>query len=466
MQNVYHSTAFLDKRACEKYHLSAEILLENAACALESLINTLTHKGSVITIMCGSGDNGADGYTLARRLNGEYHVRIYQAKEPKSPLCVQACERAQLCEVKFIKKILPCDVVVDCVVGSGLKGELERDISDILALAEKSARICIACDVPSGLSVHNEGYIFKAHHTLCMGAISLVCLEDRAKDYVGRLHIGKLGLSQHHYEVSSNIKMLTESDLSLPKRTQQNTHKGDFGHLAVFAGEKSGASILSASAALHFGAGLVSIVGKQDMCIPMDLMRVDSIPHNATAIALGMGLGVERASLVLESLLDSALPCVLDADVFHSPMIKTFLDSLNQRLDSQNVILTPHPKEFASLLRICRLGDYEAHKRLDFMLNFTQKYPRVTLLLKGANVFIAQAQAVYINPLGTNALSKGGSGDVLSGLIGALLAQGYAPLEAALQGSLAHTIAAKKLSERIADYAFTPSRLIETLDNL
>ncbi|MCH5313465.1 MAG: NAD(P)H-hydrate dehydratase [Helicobacter sp.] len=469
MKNVYQSTTFLDKRACEKYHLSNEILMENAACALESLISTLTHKGSVITILCGGGDNGGDGYALARRLSGDYHIRIMQLKEPKSPLCQQNYKSAAECEIKFIKKILPCDVMVDCVVGSGLKGQLESDISDILALAQKSARINIACDVPSGLNEQNKGFVFKAHHTLCMGAINLVCLSDRAKDFVGELHIAKLGLSPSHYQISSNIKMLESTDLSLPLRTRSNTHKGDYGHLSVFGGEKIGASILSAQSALHFGAGLVSLITQEEKLIPPEIMQERDLPPKTSAIALGMGLGKERSEEILHSLCESSLPCILDADVFYTPMIKTFLDESlkRQRLDfTQEIILTPHPKEFASLLHICDLGEYTPQKRLDSMLEFTQKYPHTTLLLKGANVYIAKAQEVYINPLGTNALAKGGSGDVLSGIIGALLAQGYDALHSTLQGSLAHALAAQKAMQHTASYALTPQLLIESLQHL
>ncbi|AWK61777.1 NAD(P)H-hydrate dehydratase [Helicobacter cinaedi] len=481
MKNVYQNTSLLDKRACEKFSLTPELLMENAASALESLIAKITHKGSVITILCGGGDNGGDGYALARRLSGEYSIRIYQVKEPKSPLCVKNYERAKLCEVKFIKKILPCDVVVDCIVGSGLKGELTREIIEILQVAQKNACLCVACDVPSGLSesstLASHNIAFKAHHTLCMGAINLACLSDVAKDFVGQIHIGNLGISQNLYQISSNIKMLESSDLKLPHRKIQNTHKGDFGHLGVFAGEKLGACILSAQAALHFGVGLVSVIEKQNPhtdSIPFTLMQSPDVPQNATALALGMGLGVENSKLVLESLIDSTsnaftLPCVLDADVFHTPKIKDFLDTTlsQQTLDfSREIVLTPHPKEFNALLQHCGLGEYNPSKRIQAMLDFTQKYPHTTLLLKGANVFIAKSEKIYINPLGSNALAKGGSGDVLSGLIAALLAQGYNGLDSALQGTLAHSIAAQKCLKHIADFGLTPNHLLQAISTL
>lgn len=472
MKNVYQNISLLDKRACEKFSLTPELLMENAAAALESLIEKITHKGSVIAILCGGGDNGGDGYALARRLSGAYNIRIYQVKEPKSPLCVKNYERARMCEIKFIRKILPCDVVVDCIIGSGLKGELTREITEVLHTAQNNARLCVACDMPSGLS-ESSIPTFKAHHTLCMGAINLACLSDRAKDFVGQIHIGNLGISQSLYQISSNIKMLELSDLKLPHRKIQNTHKGDFGHLGVFAGEKLGACILTAQAALHFGAGLVSVIGEQNLHIPFTLMQSLNVPQNAAALAVGMGLGIEKSNLVLESLVDftshiSILPCVLDADVFHTPKIKDFLDkSLNQQsLDTREIVLTPHPKEFDALLKHCGLGEYNPTKRVQSMLDFTQKYPHTTLLLKGANVFIAKAQDIYINPLGSNTLAKGGSGDVLSGLIAALLTQGYNGLDSALQGSLAHSIAAQECLKYIADFALTPNHLLQAISTL
>lgn len=474
MKNVYQSTTFLDKRACERYFLTPELLMENAACALESLIESLTHKGSVITILCGSGDNGGDGYALARHLSGEYKVRIYQAKEPKSPLCQLSYQRACECEVKFISKILPCDVVVDCVFGSGFKGVLDTQTSEFLHQAHKMARIRIACDLPSGLNAEfcedsaqgSKPPIFKADYTLSMGGLKLCTLSDSVKDYVGELRVANLGLSASLYEISSHIKLLEQSDFAPPLRERQNVHKGDFGYVAVLSGENQSAPTLSAQSALSFGAGYASLVGENLAYVPAEIIPSPTLPSKATSIVLGMGLGKDNVESALQIAQSAQLPCVLDADVFHHSTIKDFLDSIqqDQRLDyTPQIVLTPHPKEFASLLRLCGLGDYDPRNRLESMLKFTQKYPTITLLLKGANVFIARGQEVYINALGTQALAKGGSGDVLSGLIGALLAQGYDSLQSAIQGSLAHTLGAQKALKKVSNYALTPRILIESI---
>ncbi|MEY4504643.1 MAG: hypothetical protein RL154_939, partial [Pseudomonadota bacterium] len=135
---------------------------------------------------------------------------------------------------------------------------------------------------------------------------------------------------------------------------------------------------------------------------------------------------------------------------------------------NKEFILTPHPKEFASLLNICGFGDFDAEKvqndRFALAKAFSNKYPKITLLLKGANTIIAKDDILHIMPFGSQILSKGGSGDVLSGMIAALLAQNYRPLEAAISASIAHALAASKFSG--ANYALTPNDIINNLGNI
>ena len=134
-------------------------------------------------------------------------------------------------------------------------------------------------------------------------------------------------------------------------------------------------------------------------------------------------------------------------------------------LKRESIVLTPHPKEFTQILRVCGIADIDVttlqNNRFAYVEQFCAAYPNAVLVLKGSNVIIAQGEQFFVNPLGTVALAKGGSGDVLSGLIGALLTQGYTPLIAAIQGSLTHTLAARKFDKN--NYALTPFDLIERL---
>ena len=193
-----------------------------------------------------------------------------------------------------------------------------------------------------------------------------------------------------------------------------------------------------------------------------ELMYPHSIPKNANILCLGMGLGSGYGYLLEPSFIGDRL-CVLDADVFYEHSLLSLLESTS----AHNLVLTPHPKEFHALLHLCGLfsGDIAevARNRFELALCFSQAYKSPTLLLKGANPIIAHNGKLYINPLGTPALAKGGSGDVLSGVIASYLAQGFSPLDSAINASLAHAKAATKEKNT---YALTPLRLIEHLGDL
>jgi hydroxyethylthiazole kinase-like uncharacterized protein yjeF len=273
-----------------------------------------------------------------------------------------------------------------------------------------------------------------------------------------------LGISRKMYEKESNWKLLEYSDLELPHRVREDSHKGSYGHLAVISGEKIGASVLCAEAALRFGSGLVTLVGFEQehfLHIPHTLMYAHALPKKTTAIALGMGIGSEFSKDELYEFLNNNISLLVDADLFSDPLIKEIV----QR---DSLILTPHPKEFVSLLKMVEIADITIEelqeKRFKYVRQFCEKFPHIVLVLKGANVIIGQDKQFFVNPHGSAKLAKGGSGDVLSGLIAGVLAQGYSPLEAAINGSLAHTQLAANY--RGADFSLTPDDLIAGIGNL
>jgi hydroxyethylthiazole kinase-like uncharacterized protein yjeF len=294
-----------------------------------------------------------------------------------------------------------------------------------------------------------------------MGGLKRSLFSDAAKEYVGEIRVANLGISRSRYEISSTWQLLDPSDLSLPLRSHTSTHKGSYGHLSVICGEKIGASIIAGSAALRFGTGLVSLISNENVTLPYELMQSHSLPSSTTAIAVGMGLGEEFGDDELAQLLDNTYPLVLDADIFYHTLFSTLLMR-------KQIVLTPHPKEFIHILRVCGIADIEVatlqNDRFTYVERFCAAYPNAVLLLKGANVIIGTQERFFINPHGTVALAKGGSGDVLSGLIGALLAQGYEPLNAAIQASLTHTLAAQKFDKN--NYALTPYDIIEGITTL
>ncbi|MGL2543706.1 NAD(P)H-hydrate dehydratase [Helicobacter pylori] len=466
MLSVYEKVDALDKRAIEELFLSEDVLMENAAMALERAVLQNASLGAKVIILCGSGDNGGDGYALARRLIGRFRVLVFEMKLAKSPMCQLQKERAKKVgvvikawEENALNQNLECDVLVDCVVGSAFKGELEPFLN-FESLSQK-ARFKIACDIPSGID--SKGRVdkkaFKADLTISMGAIKSCLLSDRAKDYVGELKVGHLGVFNQIYEIPTDTFLLEKSDLKLPLRDKKNAHKGDYGHAHVLLGKHSGAGLLSALSALSFGSGVVSIQALECEITsnnkPLELVFCENFPKKLSAFALGMGL--ENIPKDFKKWLGLA-PCVLDAGVFYH---KEVLQALEKE-----VILTPHPKEFLSLLKLVGINISMLElldNKLEIARDFSQKYPKVVLLLKGANTLIAHQGQVFINILGSVALAKAGSGDVLAGLILSLLSQNYTPLDAAINASLAHALAGLEFKN---NYALTPLDLIEKIKRL
>jgi hydroxyethylthiazole kinase-like uncharacterized protein yjeF len=453
MQRLYDEVNSLDKRCYSEFYLSEDILMEHAANGMASHIKERFQKGTKVIIVCGSGNNGADGIACARLLHGDYDVEILYVKNPKSDMAILQSNRAKAIGVKQANNTLDAQVVVDAIVGTGFKGEFNSQITQLIQRLNKLDAYKIACDIPSC------GFI--ADTTLTMGGLKKSLFLDEMKDKVGKIEVLDLGISRCIYEKNSSWNLLDLEDMKLPFRDKKDSHKGSFGHLALACGDKPGASILSALSALRFGCGLVTLVGYENLFLPHSILYSHTLAKNTTALALGMGLGDEFSNEELDKFLDNTLPLIVDADIFSKPI-------LHKILQRKNIVLTPHPKEFVSLLKATKLADISISKlqkeRFKYVEIFADAYPDATLLLKGANVIIAKKDEFYINPHGKANLAKGASGDVLSGLIGALLAQGYTPLQSAINASLAHT--KLSLNYKGADFSLTPDDLIEEICNL
>lgn len=594
MQKIFYDTRMLDKAARDAYGLTEDIMMENAAAALErqgsehffSPDNKYINRPCVL-ILAGGGNNGADGYALARRIvQRKIDVALCQVYEPKSPMCVLQADRAKKAGAIFInpydldewieRASFDLRVVYDCVFGSGFHGTLDAMAAAVIASANKiDGAYKIACDIPTGCGASDckaasdsgidkncsqgqnaaaesfghtnnsfqgqNAAAFRTDTTVTMGALKLALYSDTAKDACGKIVVAELGVSRSNFESAASAvcspannfgadkdssqakeaaaalpcaQLLEPADARLPLREKkQNSHKGTYGHTAIFAGTKPGAAVIAGHAALKFGSGLATLIptaGKINFenVADFELMVADTVPKNATALVAGPGLGRPddfglagnssqaneaaggfglasasgidknypqakeaaasndcRPASVFSALKSSAMPLVLDADIFYWPQIKDLLAA------KKNAVLTPHPKEFVALLKNLGLGDYTVAqvvaRRLELTKDFCAAFPGATLLLKGANVLIAsklqgeEEPRVYINALGTSALAKGGSGDILAGMTAALLAQGYLPLEAAVTASIAHASASHAFDGK--DYALTPFGLMEAI---
>ncbi len=463
MKRVFKEVSSLDKKCYEQYFLSEDLLMEHAASALK---NAIPQEARHIHIVCGPGNNGADGLACARMIEGgRQKVSVYLPYGAKSKMAKLQLKRAKSVGVKICERLVEADVYIDAIFGSGLTRALDETALKIIkSLNEKNA-YKIACDIPTGIDAN--GHIlqdaFIADTTVTMGALKSSLFADKAKDYVKNIKCADLGVDSKLYEDETDIFLLEKSDLNLPFRTNQNCHKGNFGHLNVVVGKKPGAGIIAAKAAYAFGAGLVTVVENEPYSMPYELMSSTTLTDNVTAICIGMGLGNQFDNDYLRRfLLHHDLPVLIDADLFYLDILKEVL------LHKSRLVLTPHPKEFSSLLKIMDIADARVSQiqsdRFGFTKLFSQKFPDIVLVLKGANTLIAHKEKIYIQPFGSNVLSKGGSGDVLGGFIASLLAQGYSPIDAAINASMAHALSAASFEKN--NYSLSPFDIIEGVKSL
>lgn len=461
MQKLFDEVNSLDKRCYEEFNLSEDLLMEHAAFSMATFIEENHKDKKSVLIVCGSGNNGADGIALARLLFNKFEVKLYLASSLKSNMAIIQEKRVKALGLKPISKLEEADIVVDCLFGSGLNKPLRDDAILLIEELNSYDSIKIACDIPSG--INNQGQVqsiaFEADTTITMGALKTSLYSDVAKDYVGEVLVSNLGVQREVYEIESNKFLLDKEDMKLPFRGKKNAHKGTYGHLNVIVGSKKGAGIIAAKAAFGFGVGLVSAISHEELDLPYHIMQCHFLSENCSAIAIGMGLG-RFDNKEIEEILKKDIPKIIDADLFYEELI---LETL-----SQEVVLTPHPKEFVSLLKLSGIADISIEElqnnRFKYVNEFSSKYPQPVLLLKGANVIISQGKNLYVNSFGSSVLSKGGSGDVLSGLVASLLAQGYSSLDAAISASLAHSLAANNYRKN--NYSLIPADLVEEVKKL
>ncbi|MGP1454337.1 MAG: NAD(P)H-hydrate dehydratase [Treponema sp.] len=473
MEKLFDSLRLLDARAEIAFHMKDGLLMEHAACGMAAFIYRYTEKklsknkaAPTVQIVCGIGNNGGDGLALARLLADWCTVIPVMITKPQSPLCIMQAERLKALKLPLSKKLVPhCDILVDAVLGTGLHRPLDETIHKLITAMNAIEAYKVACDIPSGLDAHGvpSPIAFKANLTLSMGALKTALYADTAKDYTGIIRVINLGIPRRCYEDTATTFLLSHKDMQLPCRTLQNTHKKQYGHALFFCGEKPGACFLAASAALHFGAGLVSLCGNKPDYIPADYLYSEKLSEEFSAFSVGSGLGDKRETVqkAFNCLKHTALqrkPIIFDADILHHPELPALLNQLALP------VVTPHPKEFQSLLRNSGIADISIeelqHKRFVYARLFCRTFPHTVLVLKGAYPIIGQREHLYVNPLGTNALAKAGTGDVLSGMITALAAQQYPLLTAAITASLCHAKTSRRFN---ASYGLTASELANAI---
>ncbi len=493
MQKVFENPSKIEALVKQKYGIPDFLMMENAALALKNLILSLSKTpDSRCVILCGKGNNGGDGYALARLLSGKSNQIIPLVFCLESPTAPEAITQFNMCKkmgIKFISQkslfdeLTKANFIIDCLYGTGFKGELSQKVQKLITAANNSNAIRIACDIPTALA-------FNANYTVTMGEQKLKLFSDKAKNVTGKILVATLGMDRDLFEsIIPETKvpayLIETQDIKLPARTNKAAHKGTYGHTAVMAGEKSGASILCATSAMDFGSGLTTIIKRPNanlsqfkispelMISELDKNNEPQLPAKTSCLVFGPG--VEEITPQDINLIQSWFEnkntknpaAVFDAGVFGSTAFATLLTTLNKRADSR-IILTPHLLE---LVRFCKnfkqfenITVQELAENPELKIKIGNKlngnFPNTTIVIKSANTFIASGGKTYIIQDGVPSLAKGGSGDVLAGMIASLLAQGYSCKDAAITACQAHALKAKRLGEQSWD--LSPMRLIRT----
>ncbi len=412
-----------------------------------------------IDIVCGSGNNGGDGYEIARLANAiGRDVRVWQVgPNPvlEGAVAVRAAWLKAGGAVQPLREdsLVDAEVIVDAMMGVGLK----RDLADDLAFAvgainharEQGAWV-MAIDVPSGLEAGTGricGAAVRANKTVTFIGNKVGLYTGDGVDCAGEIVLDTLNIPAQAYEAMEPLASLQDgSDLAawLPRRSR-NSHKGTHGHVLVIGGDSgmSGAALLAGQAALRSGAGLVSIATRGSHALVMtpaqpELMcrRVENIDelmpmiNQASVIAIGPGLGQEGWGRALFArALVANLPLVVDADALNLLAATSF--------KRDNWVLTPHPGEAARMLGVTTAEIQNDRPAAATALQ--QRYGGV-VVLKGAGTLI-QGEKLSLCPYGNPGMAVGGMGDVLTGMIAACVAQGQPLEQAANAGVLAHALA-------------------------
>jgi NAD(P)H-hydrate epimerase len=496
----------IDLSAIEDYGIPSLVLMENAGRGIATqLLNQIPNcSNKKFIVVCGKGNNGGDGFVIARHLaNKNISVQIVlcgKLEQLKSDAKINAdIARKMSLPIKEINadnwsqidhSLRHADVIVDAIFGTGLSKAVDGWLESLIEKINKQGKFIASVDIPSGIDSDCGQIIgphIRAHHTFALAQYKRCQWIFPSAEAMGKLQLVDIGIP--HQAVASQavpIQMIQESDLVdwLPQRSR-NSHKGSYGHVLVIAGSrgKAGAAGLTSLAVLRSGCGLVTLAlpeSCQKHCEfnPMEVMTVPlpetskGVIHSSakekiielcrdkSAVAIGPGITTQTETIkLLEEILPQiTCPLVIDADGLNC-LAK--VDGLLEKIQAP-VVLTPHPKEMS---RLTGLATAEIQRdRIKAATDFIRNRPQLCLLLKGASTVIATPDGhTFINPTGNSGMATAGSGDVLTGIIAGLLAQGLSITKAAVAGAYIHGLAGDQFADKQSQSSLIAGDLLREL---
>lgn len=466
-------------------------LMERAALACFHWLEMRDLTSRSFQIFCGKGNNGGDGLALGRiLLQAGARVDIYVLSPENIGTTDFQCNLLRwkdystreihwLNESKDFPTLVSNSVVIDALFGSGLNRPLEGINALLINYLNEHAKEIISIDLPSGLmsdTLELGVPIIQASHTLSFQSPKLAFYFPENEKFIGEIHLLDIGLSAGFlHQVVPEISLINQELVEkIYKPRQRFSHKGTFGHALLLAGSygKTGAALLAAKACMHSGVGLLTVgvpqcaylilqVGLPEAMVTSDQKKnklATIMPNysNYQAVGIGPGIGTEKKTRqwLLNQLLVIQCPLVLDADALNA-----IAHEEKWHCIPKNSILTPHPKEFDRLFGLCQNSQERILKAIE-----KAKELSCIVVLKGHHTLIATSEGeVWFNTTGNAGMATGGSGDVLTGIITSLLAQGYVSKDAALLGVWLHGKSGDIASKRHGQEALVASHIIEFL---
>lgn len=479
----------MDRYSIETIGIPSIVLMEHAAAAAVDEMRGCLEGQPSILIVCGTGNNGADGLAMARLLDNEgYAVQVAPVGNQ-----MKATEewktQAEICSrlgIPFVHQELSAEyirsnrigVVVDGLFGTGLSRMVTGAFQDAIEAINRSGAYVVSIDIPSGISADSGavlGCAVKADLTVTFQCEKLGMALYPGKEYCGQTVVRDIGIPPvSQRTVAPRAFTMDETDLEQMPERPAYSNKGTFGRVLVIAGAKNmaGAAILSGTGAYRSGAGLVRVLTVEENRVilqstlpeailttysgkelPLDVLEEACGWASSIVIGPGLGLSDQTTSLLRYVLQYRKAPVVIDADGLNTLAVhREMLDSLGE-----NAVLTPHLGEMSRLI-----GMPVSHITMDLpetARTFSERYGAV-LVMKDAKTLVADGKnRLYVNTCGNSGMATGGSGDVLAGVIGGLLAGGMEPFEAASYGVLLHSLAGDAAAAELGERAVTAGEI-------
>ncbi|HHL40131.1 MAG TPA: NAD(P)H-hydrate dehydratase [Deltaproteobacteria bacterium] len=498
----------MDRRAMETYGVSGLQLMENAGRGVADVAVSMLDGGrGPVAVVAGKGNNGGDGFVAARHLCNRGVSAVVFSLASIDEIKGDAGRNARSWvrmggEVHLVRTteelkrhfspLMMSTLIIDAVLGTGLSSPVEGFYGEVIDLINGLDKPVLSVDVPSGLCASTGRVLGRAVSadvtaTMALPKTGLYVYPGRA--HAGRIEVVDIGAPRAVLEEGEAEFELVDEDFvwKVLRPRGADSHKGTYGHLLVAAGSpgKGGAAYMSAAAAMRAGAGLVTLAVPESIAQAMEAKTTEvmtcalaagadgafckasadgarALLEGKSALAVGPGIGASdaTASFVSALLREARCPVVVDADGLN--VLAGRLDGLKEV--EARLVLTPHPGEAARLLGTTAAGVQ------DHRLASARRLADLTgavVVLKGAGTVVAAASGkVYVNPTGSAALASAGTGDILTGIIGALLAQGAAPAAAAAAGAYIHGLAAQRLASRGYEAGLVATDLLEALPPL